>query len=163
LLLHGGDRRLARRPHPVRLLRHRLHRRLRGGHGEVAAHAPRARRLRALAGSGSGRPAAPLRQRRRVRLAVGHDAGRGREAADGNARGGRDRPAAAAAGGLWAAVAGLEAQPAYAAMADLAAAPDLAVALVRRELKPVPALPNDAELDRTFADLDSEAFATREK
>jgi WD40 repeat protein len=92
LLLHGGDRRLARRPHPVRLLRHELHRRLRGGHGEAAAHARRTRRLRALAGHGCGRPAAPLRQRRRVRLAVGHDAGRGREAAEGAAhRGGRGR------------------------------------------------------------------------
>src|SRR5262245_35797463 len=48
-------------------------------------------------------------------------------------------------------------------MADLAAAPDRALALVRRELKPAPAAPTDPELDRTFADLDSKAFATREK
>lgn len=70
---------------------------------------------------------------------------------------------AAAADELWAALAGSEAQPAYAALADLAAAPDRAVALVRRELKPVPAAPTDDQLDRTFADLDSEDFATREK
>src|SRR5262249_18424739 len=57
---------------------------------------------------------------------------------------------AAAADELWAALAGLEAQPAYAAMADLAAAPDLAVALLRRELKPAPAAPTDAELGRAF-------------
>jgi WD40 repeat protein len=68
---------------------------------------------------------------------------------------------AAGADELWAALAGLEAQPAYAAMADLAAAPDLAVALFRRELKPVPAAPTDDQLDRLFADLDSEDFATR--
>jgi hypothetical protein len=37
------------------------------------------------------------------------------------------------------------------------------VALLRRELKPAPAAPTDAELDRTFADLDSDDFATREK
>jgi RNA polymerase sigma factor (sigma-70 family) len=70
---------------------------------------------------------------------------------------------AAGADELWAALAGLEAQPAYAAMADLAAAPDRAVALVRRELKPAPATPTDDELDRTFAGLDSDDFATREK
>jgi hypothetical protein len=70
---------------------------------------------------------------------------------------------AAAADELWAALVGLEAQPAYAAMADLAAAPDRAVALLRRELKPAPAAPTDAELDRAFADLDNEDFATREK
>jgi RNA polymerase sigma factor (sigma-70 family) len=68
----------------------------------------------------------------------------------------------AAADGLWATLAGPDAQSAYAAMADLAAAPDRAVALLRRELKPVPALPTDADLDRAFADLDSEDFATRE-
>src|SRR5262249_23881381 len=70
---------------------------------------------------------------------------------------------AAAAEERWAPLAGWQAQPAYAAMADLAAAPDVAVAFVRRELKPASALPADAELDRTFADLDSEGFATREK
>jgi hypothetical protein len=48
-------------------------------------------------------------------------------------------------------------------MADLAAAPDRAVALVRRELKPRRAAPTDDQLDRMFADLDSEDFATRVK
>ena len=70
---------------------------------------------------------------------------------------------AADADELWAALAGRRRRPAYAAMADLAAAPDRAVALLRRELKPAPAAPTDAELDRTFADLDSDDFATREK
>jgi hypothetical protein len=70
---------------------------------------------------------------------------------------------AADADGLWLALGGDDAGAAFAAMADLAAAPDLAVALLRRELKPVPAAPTDGELDRTFADLDNEDFATREK
>ncbi len=69
---------------------------------------------------------------------------------------------AAEADELWAALAGDDAPKAFAAMADLASAPDRAVALLRRELKPAPSLPTDAELDRTFADLDSEDFATRE-
>jgi hypothetical protein len=70
---------------------------------------------------------------------------------------------AAAADQLWAALAGDDAGAAYAALADLAAAPDRAVALVRRELKPARAAPTDGQLDRTFADLDSEDFATRVK
>jgi WD40 repeat protein len=70
---------------------------------------------------------------------------------------------AVAADGLWKALGGDDAGAAFAAMADLAAAPDRAVALVRRELKPVPAAPTDAQLDRTFADLDSNDFATRQK
>src|SRR5262249_33530201 len=70
---------------------------------------------------------------------------------------------AAGADELWAALADPEARPAYAAMADLAAATDRAVALSRRELKPAPAAPTRAELDRAFADLDNDDFATREK
>jgi hypothetical protein len=70
---------------------------------------------------------------------------------------------AAGADELWTALAGPEAPSAYAAMADLAAAPDRAVALLRRELKPTPAAPTDADLDRTFADLDNERFAIRQK
>jgi hypothetical protein len=69
---------------------------------------------------------------------------------------------AAAADRLWTALAD-DTPAAFAAMADLATAPDLAVALVRRELKPVAAVPTDADLDRTFADLDSRDFATRQK
>jgi RNA polymerase sigma factor (sigma-70 family) len=65
--------------------------------------------------------------------------------------------------GLWTKLAGDDAGAAFAAMADLAAAPDRAVVLVRRELKPAPAAPTDDQLDRTFADLDSEDFATRAK
>jgi hypothetical protein len=67
------------------------------------------------------------------------------------------------ADGLWTKLAGDDAGFAFAAMADLAAAPDRAVALVRRELKPVPAVPTDDQLDRAFADLDSEDFATRQE
>jgi WD40 repeat protein len=64
---------------------------------------------------------------------------------------------------LWVTLASADAGAAYTAMADLAAAPDCAVALVQRELKPALAAPTNAELDRTFAGLDSEDFATREK
>jgi RNA polymerase sigma factor (sigma-70 family) len=67
------------------------------------------------------------------------------------------------ADGLWTKLAGHDAGSAFVAMADLAAAPDRAVALVRRELKPARAAPTDDQLDRTFADLDSEDFATRVK
>src|SRR5262249_56925007 len=70
---------------------------------------------------------------------------------------------AAAADGLWSALGGDDAGAAFAAMADLAAEPDRAVALLRRELKPVPAAPTDDELDRTFADLDSQDFTTRDR
>jgi RNA polymerase sigma factor (sigma-70 family) len=70
---------------------------------------------------------------------------------------------AAAAGRLWEALAGEDVRDAFAAMADLAAGPDRAVALLRRQVKPVPAAPSDADLDRTFAALDSEDFAAREK
>jgi hypothetical protein len=64
---------------------------------------------------------------------------------------------------LWTKLAGDDAGAAFAAMADLAAAPDRAVALVRRELKPAGAAPTNDQLDRMFADLDSEDFATRDK
>src|SRR5262249_26758744 len=57
----------------------------------------------------------------------------------------------AAADGLWPALGGDDAAAAFAALADLAAAPDLAVALVRRELKPVAAAPSGEQLDGTFA------------
>jgi RNA polymerase sigma factor (sigma-70 family) len=70
---------------------------------------------------------------------------------------------AAAADGLWSALSGDDAPAAFAAMADLAAASELAVALVRRGLKAIAAAPTDADLDRAFADLDSKDFKTREK
>ena len=44
-----------------------------------------------------------------------------------------------------AALAGDDARAAFAAMADVAAAPDWAVALLRRELNPAPPAPTDAE------------------
>jgi WD40 repeat protein len=65
------------------------------------------------------------------------------------------------ANGLWTKLAGDDAGAAFAAMADLAAAPDRAVAQVRRELKPAGAAPTDDQLNRMFADLDSDDFATR--
>jgi RNA polymerase sigma factor (sigma-70 family) len=70
---------------------------------------------------------------------------------------------AAATEELWATAAESGAQAAFAAMADLAAAPDRAVEVLRRHVKPVPAAPKDADLDRLFADLDSDRFATREQ
>src|SRR5262249_20859246 len=51
---------------------------------------------------------------------------------------------------LWATAIGEDAQAAFAALADLAAAPDRAIELLRREVKPVPAAPTDADLDRIF-------------
>ena len=70
---------------------------------------------------------------------------------------------AAAAEKWWETAAGPEAQAAWEALTVLAAAPDRAVALLRRHMKPVPAGPAEADLDRIFKDLDSEVFATREK
>jgi RNA polymerase sigma factor (sigma-70 family) len=70
---------------------------------------------------------------------------------------------AADADGLWAKLAGDDAGAAFAAMADLAAAPDRAAALVRRELKPALPAPTEDQLDRMFADLDSKDFVTRQK
>jgi len=70
---------------------------------------------------------------------------------------------AADADGLWKALGGDDAGAAFAAMADLAAAPDRAVTLVRRELTPVLPAPTEDQLDRMFADLDSKDFATRQK
>jgi WD40 repeat protein len=67
------------------------------------------------------------------------------------------------ADGLWTKLAGDDAGAAFAALADLAAAPDRAVTLVRRELKPVSAAPTDDQLDRTFADLGSEQFTIRDQ
>jgi WD40 repeat protein len=70
---------------------------------------------------------------------------------------------ASAAEKLWQTAAGSEAQAAFTALADLAAAPDRAVALLRRQVKPAPASPSDADLDRIFTELDSDVFTTREK
>jgi hypothetical protein len=64
---------------------------------------------------------------------------------------------------LWETAAGAEARAAFAALADLAAAPDRAVAVLRRQVKPLPAAPTDAGLDRLFKDLDGDDFATRER
>jgi WD40 repeat protein len=64
---------------------------------------------------------------------------------------------------LWAEATGPYPRAAFAALADLAAAPDLAIALTRAEVKPAPAGPTEAELDRVLKNLGSEEFATREK
>jgi RNA polymerase sigma factor (sigma-70 family) len=71
--------------------------------------------------------------------------------------------AAAAANELWATAAESEAGVAFAAMADLAAVPGPAIEVLRRHVKPVPDAPTDADLDRLFADLDSDLFATRDQ
>jgi WD40 repeat protein len=70
---------------------------------------------------------------------------------------------AAAAEKLWETAAAAEARAAFAALADLAAAPGPAVEVLRRQVKPVPAAPTDADLDRVFKDLDSDEFETRRK
>jgi RNA polymerase sigma factor (sigma-70 family) len=64
---------------------------------------------------------------------------------------------------LWATATGPDARAAFAALADLAAAPDQAVALLRQQVKPVRAAPSAADLDHVLADLDSPDFAAREK
>ena len=58
--------------------------------------------------------------------------------------------------------AGSDPRAAFAAMAELATAPDRAVAVLRRQVKPAPAGPSAADVDRIFADLDSPKFAVRE-
>ncbi len=52
---------------------------------------------------------------------------------------------------------------AFTALCELAGAPDRAVPLLRKHLKPAPAVPNDAVLDRIFTDLGSDEPATRER
>jgi hypothetical protein len=64
---------------------------------------------------------------------------------------------------LWGAAGGEDAKAAFAAMAELAASPEQAVVVLRRQVKPAPAAPTDAALDRLFADLGSVELATREK
>ncbi len=64
---------------------------------------------------------------------------------------------------LWTMAAGADSRGAFAALADLAAAPEQTIALLRRQVKPVSRGPTDAELDRLFENLDSDDFATREK
>jgi hypothetical protein len=76
----------------------------------------------------------------------------------------REEPrTAAAAEELWETAAEADAPVAFAALADLGAAPGPAIEVLRRHLKPVPAAPTDADLDRLFADMDSDLFATREQ
>jgi WD40 repeat protein len=64
---------------------------------------------------------------------------------------------------LWTAATGADSRDAFAALADLAAAPDQALDLLRRQIKPASKGPTDAELDRLFKQLDSDDFALREK
>jgi RNA polymerase sigma factor (sigma-70 family) len=81
----------------------------------------------------------------------------------GAARPRKDPLTAADARTLWTTATGADAQAAFAALADLATAPELAVDLLRQQVKPVAKGPTDADLDRVVADLDSPDFATREK
>ena len=64
---------------------------------------------------------------------------------------------------LWEVAGGDDAKAAFAALAELASASDRAVQVLRKHVKPAPAAPTEAVLDRLFADLGSEDFATREK
>ena len=75
----------------------------------------------------------------------------------------KEPPNAATVEKLWTAVLGPDAGEAFTALAVLAAAPEQAIALLRRQIKPAPQGPTDAELDRLFDRLDSDDFATREK
>jgi WD40 repeat protein len=81
----------------------------------------------------------------------------------GAARPRKEPVSAADAEKFWQTATSQDAVAAFAALAELAAAPDRAVALLRKQLKPVPAGPGDADLDRVFANLDSSEFAIREK
>jgi RNA polymerase sigma factor (sigma-70 family) len=69
----------------------------------------------------------------------------------------------AAAEKLWRTAAAGEARAAFAALADLASAGGPAVAVLRRQVRPAPTAPADAELDRLFKALDSDDFDTRQK
>jgi hypothetical protein len=64
---------------------------------------------------------------------------------------------------LWEALGHDDPRAAFAALTDLAGSPDRAVEMLRQHLKPAPAAPTDAALDRIFSDLGSEDFAAREK
>jgi WD40 repeat protein len=75
----------------------------------------------------------------------------------------REPPTEADALKLWATAGEEDARASFTAMAELARAPDHALAVLRRQVKPAPADPTPAEMDRIFADLDSASFATREK
>jgi WD40 repeat protein len=70
---------------------------------------------------------------------------------------------AAGAEKLWQTARNPDASAAFAALADLAAAPDRALVILRKQLKSVPTGPSDADLDRVFANLDSSEYAIREK
>ena len=63
---------------------------------------------------------------------------------------------------LWADLAGDDAPCAYAAIHTLAAAPNVAIAFLRKHLWPVPAV-DEKRVARLIADLDSDDFATRQK
>jgi WD40 repeat protein len=64
---------------------------------------------------------------------------------------------------LWETGAAGEGLAAYVAMADFAASPDQAVEVLRRNMKPAPPSPTNADMDRIFKDLDSDDFNTRKK
>lgn len=70
---------------------------------------------------------------------------------------------AAAIQNLWKRATGTDSRDAFISLADLAAAPEQAVALLQKQIKPAPKGPSDPELDRLFEQLDSDDYDTREK
>ncbi|MDY3556003.1 sigma-70 family RNA polymerase sigma factor [Gemmata sp. JC717] len=72
-------------------------------------------------------------------------------------------PSAAEADKLWQASGGNDARAALVALAELASAPEAALEVLRRHVKPAPAAPTDAALDRIFAELGSGNVADRER
>jgi RNA polymerase sigma factor (sigma-70 family) len=64
---------------------------------------------------------------------------------------------------LWATATRSDAKSAFAALADLAATGEQTVALLRKQIKPIPKGPSDVELDRVFENLDSDDFTVRDK
>jgi WD40 repeat protein len=71
-------------------------------------------------------------------------------------------PLAAAPAKLWDDLASPKVEPANRALATLAAAPDVAVPLLKEHLRPADG-PDTATLNRLLADLDSDSFAVRQK
>lgn len=64
---------------------------------------------------------------------------------------------------LWQTASGDDARAAFAALAELAGSPEQTIEVLRRQIKPMPAAPTDAVLDRIFADLGGERVADRER
>jgi WD40 repeat protein len=74
----------------------------------------------------------------------------------------KEPPSAEALASLWTDLAGADADKAYQAIWTLAANPNLAVPLIKGQLRPVPRV-EAARVARLIADLDSDGFETRER